>query len=93
MKALAIAAAIVFLTLVLATALFAIFPDNYEMEPVAVLQIELAPEATEALSRDSAPAPETSGASPGPKAAEQASGGGGLPPGFAVLAPALPARR
>ena len=37
MKALAIAAAIVFLTLVLAAALLAIFPDNYEMEPVAVL--------------------------------------------------------
>jgi hypothetical protein len=91
MKALAIAAGIVFGTLVLGTAWLAFFLGSDEAEPVAIIQIEPAPEPTEFSPAETAPAPESTEvpASPQPEGAEQAPGGVGLPPGIVVLAPAL----
>ena len=89
MKALAIAAGIVFWTLVLGTAWLAFFPAGEAEEPVAILQIEPAPEAPESSGPDGAPAPA------GPLAAEPeppeqtAEDGVDLPPGFG-LPPSTP---
>jgi uncharacterized protein len=79
MKALAVAAGIVFWTLVLGVAVLVFFPGGNSGEPVALLQI--------------GPAPETASAgasSEGTAAPPQAATGGSLdlPPGFSVTGPA-----
>ena len=74
MKALAIAAGIVFWTLVLGVALLVFFPGGNGGEPVAVLQVEPAPPAP-------APAPAPTAAPPA------ATRGVDLPPGFSVTGP------
>jgi hypothetical protein len=88
MKTLAIAAGIVFWTLVLGTAWLAFFPGSGGGEPVVILQIEPAPAPTESSTApEGAPAAEASEspASPQPDASGQASQDGTeLPPGFAV---------
>ncbi|HKQ55203.1 MAG TPA: hypothetical protein VJT12_04850, partial [Methyloceanibacter sp.] len=78
MKALGIACGIVFWTLVLGTAFFYFFPGG-GAEPVAILQIEPAPEP----SADGAPPAEAQ--APAPTDAAPA-----LPPGFAVGPPDSP---
>jgi len=87
MKALAVAAGIVFWTLVLGTAFLAFFPGSDAGEPVAILQIEPATAPVDGT----APAPATSEAPPAsPEAppaspSEQSAGDGmDLPPGFGV---------
>ncbi|MGH6735333.1 MAG: divergent polysaccharide deacetylase family protein [Methyloceanibacter sp.] len=78
MKALAIAAGIVFWTLVLGTAVLVFFPGGNAGEPVAVLQVEPAPPAA---------APATAPMAPPPHGDTR---GVDLPPGFAVTGPAQP---
>jgi polysaccharide deacetylase 2 family uncharacterized protein YibQ len=79
MKALAVAAGIVFWTLVLGTAFLAFFPGSDAGEPVAILQIE------PATGDGTAPAaPETSEAPPALPPAQTTDDGMDLPPGFAV---------
>jgi uncharacterized protein len=79
MKALAVAAGIVFWTLVLGIAFLAFFPGSDTGEPVAILQIEPA----ESAAPPSAPVPQASeSASQTP--AQSANDGMDLPPGFAV---------
>ncbi len=75
MKALAVAAGIVFWSLVLGIAWFALFSGSDQQEPVAVLQVEPAPEP--------APAPQ---GTPAPKTP----GGIDFPPGFSITGPAAP---
>ena len=79
MKALAVAAGIVFWTLVLGTAFLAFFPGSDAGEPVAILQIE------PATGDGAAPAaPETSEAPPTSAPAQATDDEMDLPPGFAV---------
>jgi len=72
MKALAIAAGIVFWTLVLGVAVLVFFPGGNSGEPVAVLSIDPAPAAPP----------------PAARAPQAGSGNFDLPPGFAVTGPA-----
>jgi uncharacterized protein len=87
MKALAVAAGIVFWTLVLGIAWLAFFPGSDSGEPVAILQIEpaTAPSGS-AETPDAAPvmAPESS--SPQSDTPQAATDGVELPPGFGVPA-------
>jgi polysaccharide deacetylase 2 family uncharacterized protein YibQ len=81
MKSLAVAAGIVFWTLVLGVAVLVFFPGGNSGEPVALLHVE--------------PAPETAAAgasSEGTAASPQTTTGGtvDLPPGFSVTGPARP---
>ena len=82
MKALAVAAGIVFWTLVLGTAFLAFFPGSDVGEPVAILQIEPAT----APGEEAAPpvAPEASEAPPTSPSDQTTDDGMDLPPGFAV---------
>lgn len=85
MKALAVAAGIVFWTLVLGTVWLAFFPGGDSGEPVAILQIEPAPappEPPEAADTAPVPTPETS--EPQPETPQAATDGVELPPGFGV---------
>ena len=93
MKALAVAAGIVFWTLVLGTAFLAFFPGSDAGEPVAILQIEPAtaprgrmpPERQQGLPPEASESP----AAPPPSPPAQAANDGmDLPPGFAVGPPA-----
>ena len=83
MKALAVAAGIVFWTLVLGIAWLAFFPGSDSGEPVAILQIEPAALPSEpAETPEAPPLPEASGTQPAtPQATTD---GADLPPGFAV---------
>jgi hypothetical protein len=72
MKALAVAAGIVFWTLVLGVAVLVFFPGGNQGEPVAVLQIDPAPQA----------------AAPAASPPQAGAGNFELPPGFAVTGPA-----
>ena len=89
MKALAVAAGIVFWTLVLGTAWLAFFPGSDSGEPVVILQIQpaTAPGAISAAAPEGAPSPEAS-ESPTPSQpqppAQAAPDGMELPPGFGV---------
>jgi hypothetical protein len=82
MKTLVIAATVVFWTLVLGTAWLAYIPGVKQLEPVAILQIEPAPETAETPSAESVSAPESTLAAPSPNGTAT-----DLPPGFAVLGP------
>ena len=84
MKALTIAATVVFWTLVLGTAWLAYIPGSEEGEPVAILQIEPA----EPPSPESVSAPESALV---PASLQREGTAVDLPPGFAVLGP-LPNR-
>jgi hypothetical protein len=88
MKALAVAAGIVFWTLVLGTAWLAFFPGSDAGEPVAIMQIEPATAPGAALpagAPEGAAPPETSESPAASQPAQAAKGGGmELPPGFAV---------
>jgi uncharacterized protein len=86
MKALAVAAGIVFWTLVLGTAFLAFFPGSDAGEPVAILQIEPTTAPGDGAAPQSAPAPEASESSGAPQAppAQTTNDGMDLPPGFAV---------
>jgi hypothetical protein len=77
MKALAVAAGIVFWTLVLGTAFLAFFPGSDAGEPVAILQIE------PATAPGDGAAPQAAPESPSPPA-ETTDHGMDLPPGFGV---------
>ena len=86
MKALAVAAGIVFWTLVLGTAWLAFFPGSDSGGPVAILQIQpaTAPGADmPAAAPEGAPPPEASG-SPAPSEPPPGQAGMELPPGFGV---------
>jgi len=85
MKALTIAATVVFWTLVLGTAWLAYIPGSEESEPVAILQIEAIPES---LSPENVPASESALV---PASLQREGTAVDLPPGFAVLGP-LPNR-
>jgi polysaccharide deacetylase 2 family uncharacterized protein YibQ len=99
MKALVVAAGIVFWTLVLGVALLAFFPGSDTGEPVAILQIEPGP-ATDAGPADgsaetpdqgAAAVPSEEPADTGPAEAPAASGDNvNMPPGFAVAPGASP---
>lgn len=82
MKALAVAAGIVFWTLVLGTAFLAFFPGSDAGEPVAILQIEPATVPGDGAAPQAAP--ETS------LPPAETDDGMGLPPGFAVRPGATP---
>jgi uncharacterized protein len=82
MKALAVAAGIVFWTLVLGTAFLAFFPGSDAGEPVAILQIEPATAPGDGAS--SQPAPETSEAPPTSPSDQSTDDGMDMPPGFGV---------
>jgi polysaccharide deacetylase 2 family uncharacterized protein YibQ len=90
MKALAVAAGIVFWTLVLGTAWLAFFPGSDASEPVAILQIEPATAPGDAMpagAPEGAMPPEASEGSAPPQPsppAQAAKDGMELPPGFAV---------
>jgi polysaccharide deacetylase 2 family uncharacterized protein YibQ len=80
MKALAVAAGIVFWTLVLGTAFLAFFPGSDAGEPVAILQIEPATAPGDGAVSQSAP----SEAPPTSPSGQSANDGMNLPPGFGV---------
>jgi polysaccharide deacetylase 2 family uncharacterized protein YibQ len=103
MKALVVAAGIVFWTLVLGVAWLAFFPGSDSSEPVAILQIEPGPAADEGAgpAEDSSEAPDqdqgaASVPSEEPAAAKAPAASGGnmdMPPGFGVapgVAPPAP---
>jgi uncharacterized protein len=81
MKALAVAAGIVFWTLVLGTAFLAFFPGSDAGEPVAILQIEPATAPGDGAAPQAAP--EASEAPP-TSPSDQSTDGMDLPPGFGV---------
>jgi polysaccharide deacetylase 2 family uncharacterized protein YibQ len=81
MKTLAVAAGIVFWTLVLGTAFLAFFPGSDAGQPVAILQIE--PATVPGDGAASQPAPESEAPS-APPADRSADDGMELPPGFGV---------
>jgi uncharacterized protein len=82
MKTLAVAAGIVFWTLVLGTAFLAFFPGSDAGEPVAILQIE--PATVPGDGAASQPAPEAGEAPPTPPTDRSADDGMDMPPGFGV---------
>jgi len=94
MKALAVAAGIVFWTLVLGTAWLAFFPGGDAGEPVAILQIEPASAPGAALpagASEGAGSREASESPAAPQPAQAAKGDGmELPPGFAVAPSSAP---
>lgn len=77
MKALAVACGIVFWSLVLGITWYALFSGSDQQEPVAVLQVEPAPEP--------APAPEST---PAPVTTD----GIDFPPGFSITGPSAPSQ-